>query len=159
MKQGDTTEVSISGITVGQAVVERVDGDKVTLVIPAQRVVMGMRTQLTEGDVSPKDTTGTETIIEGVERSAPDSGNINITGTTSDNTVTAQTVTSVNDNPPGVEDNTPEAIESDSAAGNTVADAPKTVESPVTITGVDGRSYTLPPGTTWADLNEQAVNE
>lgn len=159
MKQGDTTSVQIQGIEVGQAVVERVEGNQVTLVIPAQRVVMGLRTELTSGEPAPADTSGTERIIEGAERSAAAGGEIVDLAPVE----TANAVQPVAPVLPEVEDNTPEAIEADSAAGKTAADLlaqpEKKVESPVTITSADGRSYTLPPGTTWEDLNEPAANE
>lgn len=166
MKQGDTTVVQIQGIEVGQAVVERVEGNQVTLIIPAQRVVMGLRTELTPGDNAPKDTSGTERIIEGAERSAAAGGEIVDLAPVQPVEPAVQpaqpTVL------PELEPNDPAAVESDSAAGKTVADAAaradvvepeKKVESPVTITSADGRSYTLPPGTTWEDLNEPAANE
>ena len=54
MKQGDELAVSIEGITVGAGVVEEVYGDKVTIFIPATRVVMGIRTSLTADTGAPE---------------------------------------------------------------------------------------------------------
>lgn len=54
MKQGDELAVSIEGITVGAAIVEEVYDGKVTIFIPATRVVMGIRTSLTADTGAPE---------------------------------------------------------------------------------------------------------
>lgn len=62
MKKGDTFPVTIQGITVTQAVVEAVESDRVTLMIPGTRAVVGITVSLS--DSTP--TSGKETIIDGV---------------------------------------------------------------------------------------------
>lgn len=64
MKVGDTLPVSVQGIVVAQAVVEAVEHDKVTFVVPGTRVQAGIRTVLEqETPVGDK-----ETIVDGVVR-------------------------------------------------------------------------------------------
>jgi hypothetical protein len=53
MKQGTEFPVSIQGIVVANAVVEDVEGDRVTLYIPATRVIMGVRHELTDTEYTP----------------------------------------------------------------------------------------------------------
>lgn len=67
MKVGDKEPVIIAGQVVGYADISEIADGTATLVIPATRVVMGVRTSLTQ-DTAPVDTTGTETIITGVDR-------------------------------------------------------------------------------------------
>lgn len=168
MKQGETREVQIGGIAVGHAVVESTGDGTVTFIIPAQRVTMGMRTELTPGTPEQKDTTGTETIIEGVDRSATGSGEITQPTIEVPSTPNPQLVAEAQlaplpmaeDMSATIEDNTPEAIEFDSAAALTAVEATKVeIKSPVTITSAEGKTFTLPPGTTMEDLMEPAANE
>lgn len=70
MKIGDTFPVSIQGIQVAAANVTHVDHDRVTLRFEGAEVVIGTRTQLAD-EQPEKDTTGTETIITGVDRVQP----------------------------------------------------------------------------------------
>lgn len=70
MKKGDTLPVKVEGVTVAQAVVEAVETDRVTLLIPGTRAVVGIRVSLTDENTT---TPEKETIIDGVTRTeAPD---------------------------------------------------------------------------------------
>lgn len=62
MKKGDTFPVTVQGITVAQAVVEAVESDRVTLLIPGTRAVVGIRVSLTDDSPEPEK----ETIVDGV---------------------------------------------------------------------------------------------
>lgn len=64
MKKGDTVEVSIAGQVAGTAVIESIADGKATLLIPMQRVVMGVRTELAPNPVS---TATNETVVLGTE--------------------------------------------------------------------------------------------
>lgn len=64
MKKGDKLPVTIQGIVVAQAEVEYVETDRVTLVIPGTRAVVGVRVSLT--DEAPTVEPAKETIIDGV---------------------------------------------------------------------------------------------
>lgn len=68
MKVGDNIPVYIAGQVVANAKVRELGNDTATLVVPATLVVMAVRTELA-GDAPAADTTGTETIITGVDRS------------------------------------------------------------------------------------------
>lgn len=70
MKVNDTVPVTIAGQVVAQAQVEALDDSTATLVFPATRVVMAVRTELT---YETPETPDVETIITGVDRpeSAP----------------------------------------------------------------------------------------
>jgi hypothetical protein len=68
MKKGDKLKVSVEGIPVGEAVVEYVADDKVTILVPAMRTVMGLKTQLDPGVSQEPEK---EVIVE-VERAAPE---------------------------------------------------------------------------------------
>lgn len=65
MKVGDTVPVNLGGHVVAQARVAEMHNDRATLVIPQTVVVMAVRTEL---DRAPADTSGTETIVTGVDR-------------------------------------------------------------------------------------------
>lgn len=54
MKQGTEFPVTIQGIQVANAIVEGVEDDKVTLFIPATRVIMGVRHELTDTNPEPE---------------------------------------------------------------------------------------------------------
>ena len=145
MKVGDKIPVSIGGAVVGQAEVhETGTPGQVTLVVPMMSVVMAVRTELAPEVVAPKDTSGTETIIEEVVRT--------------ETTIVPPIVDSSAVDVSSVPDNSPEAVEFDSEAGKTVAAVAPVVETPQTLT-VEGKTYRLPPGTTLADLEEPAANE
>lgn len=66
MKKGDTLPVKVEGITVAQAVVEAVETDRVTLVIPGTRAVVAIRVSLTDEADAPEK----EVIVDGVDRPA-----------------------------------------------------------------------------------------
>jgi hypothetical protein len=68
MKVGDTVPVNIGAATVTNAKIVELGDGTATLVIPATKVVMGVRTQL---DTAPTPTGGTEHAILGVEPQAP----------------------------------------------------------------------------------------
>lgn len=71
MKVGDKVPVNIGAHEVGFAEVKEINGSEAVLIVPARRVVMGIRTELTD---LPSTENGTQTIITGVdgpEASAP----------------------------------------------------------------------------------------
>lgn len=64
MKVGDKHPVTIAGQVVAEAEVKELEGETVTLVVPATRVVMAVQTQLAEApQVAPE----TQTIVIGTE--------------------------------------------------------------------------------------------
>lgn len=65
MKIGDKIPVNIGNHTVAQAEVKEMSDGTATLIVPATLVVMGTRTDLTD---LPSDNTGTEVIVDEVER-------------------------------------------------------------------------------------------
>lgn len=67
MKRGDQIPVTIEGQTVAQAIIEQVEADRVTLVVPATRVVMGVVTHL----APTPNTSNREVIIDEVVRQTP----------------------------------------------------------------------------------------
>ena len=140
MRVGDKVPVQIGGAVVGQAeVTETGTPGQVTLVVPMMQIVMAVRTELAPEVKPAADTSGTETIIDEVVRPQ---------ATVADSS-SAVDVSSV-------PDNSPEAIESDSAAGQTAVEQLETAQ---TITSADGKTYVLPAGTSLADLEEPAANE
>lgn len=68
MKRGDKYPVTIAGQVVAQAEIREVGDGTATLVVPGTIVVMATRTELSDAPTNA-DTSGTQTIIEGVERS------------------------------------------------------------------------------------------
>lgn len=72
MKINDVVPVTIAGQVVANAVVRELGDGTATLVFPATRVVMAVRTELAVEDEAPMDSTGTETIITGVDRDLPE---------------------------------------------------------------------------------------
>lgn len=71
MKKGDKVPVNIAGDVVAQATVEKVDveANTVTMVFPATRVVMGLRTEIdTTPEVVETPEPAKQTIITGVDR-------------------------------------------------------------------------------------------
>lgn len=66
MKVGDTVPVYIAGHVVAQARVEAMGDGTATLIVPATRAIMGVRTDLT--DLPEKEESGTDHQILGVER-------------------------------------------------------------------------------------------
>lgn len=65
MKVGDTIPVTIEGSVVAQATVEAVETDRVTLIVPATRVVMAVVTRISgEHHATPSK----ETIVDEVVR-------------------------------------------------------------------------------------------
>lgn len=71
MKKGDQIPVNIAGDVVAQATIERVDleANTVTMVFPATRVVMALRTEIDTTPAEPVETEpATQTIITGVDR-------------------------------------------------------------------------------------------
>lgn len=83
MKKGDTVPVNIAGDVVAQAVVESVDLNtrQVTMVVPATRVVMGLRVEVDTAP-APVEEPAKQTLITGVDRVDAD-GNV-ISSTTSE---------------------------------------------------------------------------
>lgn len=69
MKVGDKVPVTIAGQVVAQASIKETGDGTATLVVPATLVVMATRTELAV-ETPPEDTTGTETVITGVERTS-----------------------------------------------------------------------------------------
>lgn len=67
MKINDLVPVTIAGQVVAQATVREMSDGTATLVVPATLVVMAVRTELAL-ETPAADTTGTETIITGVDR-------------------------------------------------------------------------------------------
>ena len=69
MKTGDTVPVTIAGDTVAQAKVTEIDKDNntVTLIVPATRVVMGLRVEI-DSAPAPVEEPAKQTIITGVDR-------------------------------------------------------------------------------------------
>lgn len=67
MKINDLVPVTIAGQVVAQATVREMSEGTATLVVPATLVVMAVRTELAF-ETPAADTTGTETIITGVDR-------------------------------------------------------------------------------------------
>lgn len=65
MKVGDKIPVNIGNHEVAQAEVKEINGAEAVLIVPARRVVMGIRTELTD---LPGTQPETETIITGVDR-------------------------------------------------------------------------------------------
>lgn len=63
MKNGDKLPVTIQGIHVADAVVEAVEADRVTLLIPGTRAVVGVRVSLTDDNTTEPEK---ETIVDGV---------------------------------------------------------------------------------------------
>lgn len=53
MKQGDTVAVTIDGHIVANAVIESIEDGRATLLIPATRVIMGVRSTLTDLEREP----------------------------------------------------------------------------------------------------------
>lgn len=75
MKKGDLIPLVAQGVTVCEALVEAVESDRVTLLVPGVRVVVGIRTTL--ADDAPVSAPEKETIIDGVvapDNSSADSG-------------------------------------------------------------------------------------
>lgn len=81
MKSGDTLPVTIQGIHVANAVVESVETDRVTLVIPGTRAVVGIRVSLTDENTTEPEK---ETIVDGVV--APDNSSTATEATTTGET-------------------------------------------------------------------------
>lgn len=67
MKVGDQIPVTIAGQTVALAEVKELGDGSATLIVPGTRVVMATRTELSF-ESTPNDTSGVETIIDGVDR-------------------------------------------------------------------------------------------
>ena len=76
MKKGDTVPVNIAGDVVAQAVVADIDkeANTVTLIVPATKVVMGLRVEIDTAP-APVGEPSTQTIITGVDRYDSD-GNV-----------------------------------------------------------------------------------
>lgn len=77
MKTGDTVPVTVAGQVVAQAAVVELDKNTATLIVPATRVVMAVRTELAVEE--PKEE-GPSTLITGVDRVDGD-GNVVETAT------------------------------------------------------------------------------
>lgn len=90
MKVGDKVSVTIQGSEVAQAEVKEVGEGTATLIVPATRVVMAVRTELAP-EVAPEPTAPTKEIIvdEVVRETNPDGG--------SDKVITSSSVPAPND--------------------------------------------------------------
>jgi len=64
MKKGDLIPLVAQGVTVCEALVEAVESDRVTLLVPGVRVVVGIRTTLADDSFTAAPEK--ETIIDGV---------------------------------------------------------------------------------------------
>lgn len=67
MNVGEKVDVTISGAVVAQAEVKEVGDGTATLIVPATRVVMAVKTQLAP-EVGPSNESGTQTIVDEVVR-------------------------------------------------------------------------------------------
>ena len=76
MNVGDKVAVSIQGHEVVQAEVKEVSDGTATLIIPATRVVMAVKTELAPEVTAAADTSGTEHIVDEVVRVVPEATDI-----------------------------------------------------------------------------------
>ena len=118
MKVGDTVPVNIGGHVVAQARVAELGDGKATLVVPGTVVVMAVRTEL---DRAPVDTSGTETIVTGVDRQEASTG-------AAEQTVSSESGV-VNGGPAEVVN----ATTPEEAAPSSVSEAPSEVVSSETV--------------------------
>lgn len=77
MKVGDKVSVTIQGSEIAQAEVREVGDGTATLIVPATRVVMAVRTELAP-EVTPA-TEGAQTIVDEVVRDAPAASELAVT--------------------------------------------------------------------------------
>lgn len=71
MKIGDTEPVYMAGQVVAQAKVAEFDAETATLIIPATRVVMAVRTSLQPAAPEVPETTGNQHVMLGLENENP----------------------------------------------------------------------------------------
>lgn len=128
MKVGDTVPVQIGGHIVAQARIKEMTNEQATLIVPATMVVMGIRTSLEDVPEVPQDTSGTETVITGVDRTNNDEP-VAVPSATVDENVTSSHSTNESTTQ---EVSAPEQVETsaETPSVETVAETPVVAESP-----------------------------
>ena len=129
MKVGDKVPVNIGPHEVAQAEVKEINGSEAVLIVPARRVVMGIRTELTD---LPGTEPETESIVVGVEQ--PQASAV------VDDTPTQQNSAETTDSAPVVEAVAPASAPVAEGVAQTPAPTAQeaTPEAPANESGTDG---------------------